>query len=323
MPALVRRARRTLRPLKRALVGPAARALDLLLRAGASRRGVVLVFHRVGDPAGDPATELVPALGTSLFERHLALLGRRFKIVPAAQLASAAAARGRFGRFPVALTFDDDWHGHASVTMPLLGRWHAPATFFLNGAALCGDGAFWFELLQSAYDTGLFAPPAAIHEHAARVQRMPASERARFASELAERLGEQAPQTGMDAQEIRALAAAGHEIGFHTRAHETLTTVRGDALAAAMQDGLAELADAAGAPVRAIAYPGGEADAAVVQAAREAGFERGYSTVPAAYAPELDPLWIGRVYPSHDSAARTLLALGRALARSAPGEPPR
>jgi peptidoglycan/xylan/chitin deacetylase (PgdA/CDA1 family) len=287
--------------------------LDLLLRCTARELGVVIVFHRVGDPPGDPATELVPALCTAIFRDDLELLRRRYTIVPAVRLIEAATERRRFERFPVTVTFDDDWAGHASVTAPLLAQAGVTATFFLNGASLTGPHRFWFELLQDAYDRGLRGPPQAIHEEAAHIQGLPAAARRAIAVELAELLGPAPANLGLRVEAIRGLAQTGHEIGFHTREHETLTTLDGAELESALRTGREELEAAAGTPIGAIAYPAGKANAQVVEQARRAGFARGYSTMPHPAGPDSDPLWVGRIYPSQESTPRLFLSIGRAL----------
>jgi peptidoglycan/xylan/chitin deacetylase (PgdA/CDA1 family) len=322
--------RRGLRPVKRLALGPAARALELLLRCSDRRLGLVIVFHRVGDPAGDPALELVPALGTELFKSQLELLRRRYVLVPAAELLARTRDRRRFQRFPVSLTFDDDWSGHLTVTAPLLAGAGVRATFFLGGASLERPRLLWFELLQRAYDQGLMGPADQIHAEAARIQALPETQRQQMAKELAARLDEPAgqgeatatadrgtPRTsnrGLSRPDVRALAAAGHEIGFHTREHSTLTTLDDIQLEAALGVGRAELEAAGATRLSAIAYPAGQADARVVEKARAAGFTRGYSTMPHPVGPDSDPLWLGRVYPSHESSARFGWALARVLA---------
>jgi peptidoglycan/xylan/chitin deacetylase (PgdA/CDA1 family) len=309
--------RRRLRPVKRVVVGPGALALDALARCSARRWGVVIVYHRVGDPPGDPHTQLVPALASGLFRAQLALLRRRYTIVPAPELLAAASARRRFQRFPVALTFDDDWSGHVRVSMGLLAEAGVAATFFLNGSSLERPRRLWFEVLQEAYDRGALGPPAAIHAEAARIQALAPEQRRATIAQLCERLrGTQDADAdpGLRAEDVRLLASAGHEIAFHTREHETLTTLADAELERALRDGRSELEAAAGAPLNAIAYPAGRADARVVERARAAGFSRGYSTVAQAVAPQSDPLHLGRVYPSSESTARLHLAIGRALA---------
>lgn len=316
-PRRAARLRRRLRPLKRAAIPPAAWAANLLLRCSARRLGVAIVFHRVDDVGGEAATELVPAMATGLFRAELALLARRHDVVAPAQLLAAASSRRRFRRFPVAVTFDDDWSGHVRVTLPVLSEAGISAAFFLNGASLHEPHPLWFETVQSAYDRGLLGPPRAIHDEAARIQRLPAAERQALVRELRQRLGGVEGDEGLRAEDVRALARAGHEIGFHTRTHETLTTLDSDALERALRDGRAELERAAEQPLQAIAYPGGGADARVVERARAAGFARGYSTMPYAVGAQSDPLWLGRVYGSMESPARLALAIARALA--APG----
>jgi hypothetical protein len=62
-----------------------------------------------------------------------------------------------------------------------------------------------------------------------------------------------------------------------------------------MDDGREELSDAAGAPLRAIAYPHGRGDARVANAARRAGFEVGFTGMRRlAATPASDPLLLSR-----------------------------
>ena len=305
--------RRRLRPLKRAAIGPAALALDLLMRCSGRALGVAIVFHRVGDPPGDPETQLVPALGSDLFRAQLELLRRRYTIVPAASLPTVASRRRRFARFPVALTSDDAWSGHVDDSLPALAQAGAVATFFLNGASLERPHAFWFDVLQRAYDRGLLGPPGTIHSEAARIQELSSARRRETVQGLLARMQSAPPATGLSSADVRRLADAGHEIAFHTREHETLTTLDDGELDRALSDGRDELERAAGRRLSAIAYPGGRADGHVLERARLAGFERGYSTMPHPVSSESNPLWLGRVYPSSESAARLSLAIGRVL----------
>jgi hypothetical protein len=71
-----------------------------------------------------------------------------------------------------------------------------------------------------------------------------------------------------------------------------------------MNEGRAELADVAGAPLTTIAYPHGGVDDRVASAARAAGFAAGYTTDPGAVGPATEPLRIGRVEGSFESADR-------------------
>lgn len=314
---LVRRLRRLLRPVKRAAVGPLALLLDIALRASSLKLALAVMYHRVGDPAGDPERELVPAQSTQSMREQLALLRRRYDVVPAAELEQRAGARRRFQRFPVAITFDDDWAGHRDVALPLLAEAGVPATFFLSGATLEAPYGFWYERVQEAFDRGLAGSvfgDSQIFDVGARTTLLPRAERAALVARLDDLLGP--PSGGLRADAVRELARAGHEIGFHTRAHDTLTTLAPEELGAAMEDGRGELEAIAGRPVEAIAYPSGQADAAVFAAAREAGFSRGYTTQPEPIGPAGDPLSLGRLDGALHTPAGLHLALGRALLRA-------
>ena len=58
--------------------------------------------------------------------------------------------------------------------------------------------------------------------------------------------------------QVRALAAAGMDIGSHTRTHRVLQTVPEAELAAELAGSRADLEAVLGRPVRAIAYPVGD-----------------------------------------------------------------
>ena len=313
----LRRLRRLLRPLKRAATGPGGVLLGLALRASGRKLGLALVYHRVGDPAGDPARELVPAQSTTSLREQLAMLVRWYRVVPAAELAERAARRRRFERFCVAITFDDDWAGHADVSLPLLAEAGVSATFFLSGATLERPYSFWYERVQDAFDRGVaelvFEGAGGIHDVGAKVEAMPPAERRKHVAQLDELLGP--PSGGLRADAVRRMSEAGHEIGFHTRSHDTLTTLDGTELHAAMSDGRDELEALSGRPLDAIAYPSGQAGQAVFAAARDAGFKRGYTTQPDPIGTGGDPLMLGRVDGALHSAASLHLALGRALLR--------
>src|SRR5207247_613080 len=80
---------------KRTLGLPVAATIERALRRTELRCGLAVMYHRVGDPAGDPSRELVPSLGRQLFESQLRYLGRRYRVVRASELLEAGLARGR------------------------------------------------------------------------------------------------------------------------------------------------------------------------------------------------------------------------------------
>lgn len=301
--------------------------IEWILRFSSRPAGVVVVYHRVGDPPGDPRAELVPALGTQLFEAQARHLGRRFRVVPPSNLLSAVSERRRGERFPAAITFDDDLRSHAEIALPILRRLELPAAFFISGTSLEEPVEYWWQRLQAVFDRGLELPaalrasggsmqnPATIHGVGRRIEAMTPEERDRVTSNLEAMVGPPAPDGGLQAADVRALVAAGYEIGFHTVRHDPLPSLDDEPLARALRDGRDRLEEAIGAAVTTIAYPHGKADARVGDAARAAGYDFGFTGAAEPVRPDSDPLLLGRINHSYRSVGHFALQLVRALLR--------
>jgi peptidoglycan/xylan/chitin deacetylase (PgdA/CDA1 family) len=134
--------------------------------------------------------------------------------------------------------------------------------------------------------------PYAIHKAAEAIENLPRADRDAVAAEL--RTLAERPAEGLAAADIRWLASAGFEIGFHTRRHYLLTTLAPPELATAMTDGRHELEALIGQQLKMIAYPHGKANAIVADRARSAGYELGFTAFPTCAGPTTDPLLIGR-----------------------------
>jgi peptidoglycan/xylan/chitin deacetylase (PgdA/CDA1 family) len=304
------------------------------LRRSALRAGVAVVYHHIGETTGSRERELVPAHGRALFEAQLRQLAAGYRVVPPSQLHVAAAGRRRGEPFPVAITFDDDLPSHSRVAAPMLERHGLPAAFFLSGTSLTEPREFWWQQLQRLVDSdradgalvgAVLAgePPEPggaplVKVLARRIQAMTPERRAGI-EQLLERAAGPAPaDAGLRAADVRVLASAGFEIGFHTVRHHVLPPLNDTNLAAALSAGREELEAVAGRPLTAISYPHGRANARVAGAARRAGFAAGFTGRPESVRPDGDPLLMGRVEPSFESASELETQLERALA-IAPG----
>lgn len=76
----------------------------------------------------------------------------------------------------------------------------------------------------------------------------------------------------MSWEELGLLAAQGWEIGSHTRTHPHLPELEPEALRAELEGSRADCETHLGAPCRSLAYPFGDYDDAVVEAAGRAGY---------------------------------------------------
>jgi peptidoglycan/xylan/chitin deacetylase (PgdA/CDA1 family) len=116
---------------------------------------------------------------------------------------------------------------------------------------------------------------------------------------------------------VQAVAAAGFEIGFHTRRHQVLPGLDDDALERAMVEGRAELEELIGGGISSISYPAGKADGRVARTAGAAGYRHGYVVEHVPVRPDSDPLLIPRLYEIHRSVGHFALRLARVI-RTAP-----
>jgi peptidoglycan/xylan/chitin deacetylase (PgdA/CDA1 family) len=292
------------------------------LRLSGRRVGAALVYHRVGSVSGDPRRELVPAHGARLFERQLRHLKAGYRVVPASELFAAVASRRRGQRIPVAITFDDDLPSHRRDALPVLDRLGLPATFFLSGASLERPFAFWWERLQRAFDQGIDvrrAMPASvgrergIHDLGIALRSAAPGERQAAADWFLAELGPDPPDAGIRADDVRALVAAGFEIGFHTRRHDPLVGLDDQALARALLDGRAELEAIVAQELGTVAYPHGTADERVASVAAASGYTFGFTAAWGPVRPKDNPMLMARVEPPFTSAGHFALRLVRTL----------
>jgi peptidoglycan/xylan/chitin deacetylase (PgdA/CDA1 family) len=306
---------------------PLALGLAPVARRSNRRLGVALVYHRVEDPAGDPRRELVPAMGTSLFTAQVRHLSSRYRVVAASELLNATRERRRGERFPVSITFDDDLATHVEVAGPILESAGATATFYLCGASLRAPHRFWWERLQIAVDRrldlsslGLEPGPGGttIHELGRRIEAMQPEARGKLDAALKEIVGPDKADAGLPAEGVESLAAAGIEIGFHTRRHDPLGPLDDDKLERALREGRSELEQVVGRPLRTISYPHGRADERVASAARAAGFKAGFTGRPELVTPRSHPLLLGRLSPSYNSVGELAFDVAWALLRTTP-----
>jgi peptidoglycan/xylan/chitin deacetylase (PgdA/CDA1 family) len=140
----------------------------------------------------------------------------------------------------VAITFDDAYRSVGLRAKPLLDGVGFPATIFVQTDFPDRDGP----MAWPGIDKWLGGP----HEH------------------------ELTPHSW---DELRGLADEGWEIGSHTCSHPLLTTLDEPRLEAELSKSRELCSQRVGRPCRSIAYPYGDCDRRVADAARQAGYEAG------------------------------------------------
>jgi glycosyltransferase involved in cell wall biosynthesis len=303
------------RAAKRVIAGAYAAARPLI-RVARRAAALALCYHRVLETPGtwDPA--LVVARDT--FRRQLEALARDYELCTCSELGRALSGGER--RRLCAVSFDDGYADNLTVALPVLREVGAPATLFLATDPVARRRALWFERLALVLRPHLEDPrlrrlcdeqPALrrLPDVIARAQSPRQAVRAAVAllkesdtetRELAERLLTDAfgpPDPAalpafLDWDGVRALAAAGVEIGGHTVTHPILPRTAPDRARDEIAAGRAQIEAALGRPVTAFAYPNGDHDDATVRLVREAGFAWAFTVSDAPW--DGDPLRLPR-----------------------------
>lgn len=113
----------------------------------------------------------------------------------------------------------------------------------------------------------------------------------------------------MDRGHLRTLYAAGQTIGAHGWSHALLPSCSATELQRELVDARGALEDAIGAPVTAMSFPGGRFNRRVIDACREAGYTRLYTSNPALQMPGSDAEQIGRLNLRADTETAWLARL--------------
>jgi len=271
--------------------------MNLLLNLAGTRALSVLAYHRVL-AASDPLLRDEP--GAAEFEARMRWLKARFNVLPLTEAVQALRA-GRLPRRALCITFDDGYADNYGIALPILQRLGLPATFFIATGFLDGGCMFndvVIEAVRHARSAELDLIDLELGRHAlgpeeqraraigrilARLKYFEPEPRGQAAFEIARRAGSRVPTNlMMTSEQVRALRAAGMDIGAHTVNHPILAEVSLERARQEMEASRAQLERITCAPVRLFAYPNGsprrDYHAEHVALARELGFDAAVST---------------------------------------------
>lgn len=283
----------------------------------------ILAYRRVL-PRPDP---LFPEqIDARRFEQQLRVLVHWFRVLPLAE----AVRRLRDGTLPqraACITFEHGYADNATVALPLLQRYRAPATFFVASGFLDG-GCMWqdavAEVVRNAADRlDLEAVGFATYDLRCPVRRRAVIDmlveslgRLSPADRLARIRAMAPPHTPamLSTDEVLALHRAGMEIGAHTVSHPVLTAISNADARAEIAAGRAALQDIVQAPVRLFSYPSGKPgrdfEERHVRMLQSQGFDAAVTSVRGAARAATNPLMLPRVAPAARAGGRFLLQMG-------------
>ncbi|MEM7654773.1 MAG: polysaccharide deacetylase family protein [Bacteroidota bacterium] len=287
----------------RKAIWPAAYSLGLerLFARRGNKQCAILCYHGVAPEVSYPFNGR--HIDQRTFERHLIYFKQHFQVESLAEVFD----RHREGRTPdkptVAITFDDGYWNNYRYALPLLNQYECPASFFVSGIAAekVGEGSIlwpdYIDLVRDAVgqqgfaydgysfqkvgDLG-FADPARSMDGYTYIKHLGLKERENMFAQIEQQLPEvqlrqQAAsvyQQIMTAEQIHEAAQSPFiEIGGHGHRHYNLAFIpRAEARTELLLSKQA-LEAVTGKPVRSIAFPDGNYDAAVKDIASELGYE--------------------------------------------------
>lgn len=314
--------------------------LSLLSPAGAGARLNVLIFHRV---LAQPDSLFPDEVDAARFDEILGWVKSWFNVLPLDE-AARRLADGSLPARAAVLTFDDGYADNHDIALPLLRRHGLPCSFFVATGFLDG-GRMWNDTLiesirRSALptldlrglqdgrgdDLGQHVLGDTAHRRAAiaaligRVKYLPPEPRLACVNAIATR-AEVAPPDDlmMTGAQVRALRAAGMQIGAHTVSHPILATLQPQQAADEIARSRDVLQALLGEKVGLFAYPNGKPGSDYLPdvhpgIVRELGFDAAVSTRWAAARRGDDIFQIPRFTPWDRSRLKFGLRLLRNLA---------
>ena len=289
-------------------------ALRLLSPFGPRARLSVLIFHRVL-PQPDP---LFPdEMYAERFDQICGWLKAWFNVLPL----DVAVNQLRYGNLPdraCCITFDDGYADNLEIATPILQKHGLSSTFFIATGFLDG-GRMWNDTLIEAIrhcraetlsleGFGEFALGSIEQRRQAlgtligKIKYLPLEERRELTEKIAAAAGvEPAKDLMMGADGVRALRAAGMQVGAHTVTHPILARLTVDQARQEIRESQIFLQDLLQERVGLFAYPNGKPGTDYlpehVLLARELGFDAAVSTSWGAANSSTDAFQIPRFTP--------------------------
>lgn len=299
---------------------------------GPKARLSVFIFHRVL-PHMDP---LFPdEVDAQRFDRLCAWLSAWFHVMPL----DAAVAQLKDGTLPAraaCITFDDGYADNCHVALPILQRHGLTSTFFIATGFLDG-GCMWNDTIiesvrackqpvldASALNLGVHSLASltektqAIHHLIQDIKYLPTQERVAITGRLASIAGVTVPRDlMMTSQEVKAMRAAGMQIGAHTVSHPILARLSAEEARREIGTSKQFLENLLGESVGLFAYPNGKPGEDYsplnAQMVRDLGFEAAVSTQWGASGRGDDLFQIRRFTPWDRSKLRFALRIAQNL----------
>jgi peptidoglycan/xylan/chitin deacetylase (PgdA/CDA1 family) len=121
--------------------------LHMLEQAAATRGPAVtaLTYHRIAEPSANAFYDPVISATPAAFHSHIEWLSNHVRLLTLDDLIGRLESRTPWHEPAVMLTFDDGYRDNVEVAVPILHKYHAPATFFIATAFLESPQLPWWD----------------------------------------------------------------------------------------------------------------------------------------------------------------------------------
>jgi peptidoglycan/xylan/chitin deacetylase (PgdA/CDA1 family) len=261
---------------------------------------MILMYHNIVPdhaPAGYKLAGIT--MRQSAFQEQAAWLARLCRVIPLETYLDTLQRAGRVPPRTLALTFDDGTAVTFEQALPVLERYHLPATFFVTTGHLESGEMMWGSYLNALCYEDIY-PRLEIHGQGFSLETASQRRQARQA------LGQIAMQNDQMVAFVRSLSqvyplpaalaafyegmrgdqlrlAGAHkliEIGSHSVTHPFLSRLGREQQAAELARSKAILEAACGGPVRYFAYPSGDYNSETLDLLAQTGYRAACAVQP-------------------------------------------
>lgn len=271
------------------------------------QRLTILTYHRIL-PLEAKLRYFLPDLVVTpiAFETHCRVLAKNYQVLPISEAVQGFLKNETSDKPLAAITFDDGYRDNVRYGLPILEKTGLSGTFFIIsdlvgkeqipwydqlGRALyvLHSSSRWAEAVASIPDMNFQNFQKSVKQYELQAPRTPAGwvtwakrlgqeERRQWVEEFWKLAGLRESDIDpddriMSADEVKKLAACGHEIGSHSATHPILSTLSDDELRREVQGSRTTLESLIGERVRSFCYPNGDHDDRVRRFTAEAEYK--------------------------------------------------
>lgn len=259
---------------------------------------LIVTYHRVPEV---PDAMLPSEPHAAAFRLQMEFVARHLRPLPLPEAVDRLYA-GTLPKRAICITFDDGYANNHDVALPVLRSVGVPATFFIATGYLDGGIMFNDEIIEAmrrsprttldlsplgfrVFDlAGVDARRRAAREINTALKYRSVLERGSLVTQIRHFAEADVPASlMMTTHQVRALQAAGMDVGGHTSTHPILARLPDEEASREISAGRTRLGEILGAPPRSFAYPNGrpgdDFEVRHAEMVKAAGYSYALSTV--------------------------------------------